>query len=361
MKFKVNVKSFLKALDNVNKAVGKSFVPALNMIKIKASEGGLELTGAGDDMAIVARVTDSSKLEIEDEGEYAVDKKLVSIVKALNVEVLSLTVIGSLAELKAGRSKYKLNAIEGSHYPRIAFSTEKSYDIPSDKFKRAAENTVPCVSTNESRRMLTGVNMHADGHHITMTACDSYRLSRSVFESDAVFDALVPGETLKKFVSFINGETVRIGVQPNKRIVIDTGEIVMMSRLLSYSYPNVDKMISISPIVKVTFAREEMLESLKRIRLILDGIKKVVSLHMKDMELSGTSDTADSAVEEIDAKVEGQPFDLSFDADFMIQALKTSVNDNVTFEFAGEMRPFSLTETDDGFTNIQTMLPIRTK
>ena len=114
---------------------------------------------------------------------------------------------------------------------------------------------------------------------------------------------------------------------------------------------------------KVTVNNAEFYHAIDRVSLLArEGGNNVIrmSVNTDSVELSSNSPEVGTVNEDINTgNIEGEGLKISFNSKYMMDALKAINNEDVTIEFYGTMRPFTLKSSESDEV-VQLILPIRT-
>ncbi len=76
-------------------------------------------------------------------------------------------------------SKYNLNCLNSLDYPQIDIETKNEYiNLKATDLKTLIKQVIFAISTQESRPLLTGINIKVNGNVLEAIATDSYRLAK---------------------------------------------------------------------------------------------------------------------------------------------------------------------------------------
>ena len=105
----------------------------------------------------------------------------------------------------------------------------------------------------------------------------------------------------------------------------------------------------------------KFVNAMERVSLLVVEKERVckLNLDMNSVEVSSRSEQIGSARETIDMyEYEGNRFSISYNVDYVSEAIKACKSSDVILSFAGEMNAFKVTSTDDE-TIVQIVTPVR--
>ena len=170
MKLLIEKNILLESLSNVMRAISpRNIIPILNGVLFELTNEGLYLTASDSDLVIKNFIPKEKIKNIEATGKAVIQSKyLLDIIRKLpntdiNIEVLEdLKVI-----ISTENTIYNLNCLNIEDYPQINLDlTENPVIIASETLKKIISQTIFAISTQESRPLLTGINLKISGIRI---------------------------------------------------------------------------------------------------------------------------------------------------------------------------------------------------
>ena len=372
MKLKIKKELLLDGLNKVSKALSsKSLVPVLQGIKFDLTKKGLLLTASDNDITIQVNINNCDDMNIEKEGSIIIQGKyILDIVRKLPDEFINIEVIDDLKiNIYTDNSEFNLNGINKNEYPSINLDLSKNpLLIDSKTFKSLINQTSFASSSDESRPILTGINFKINGDIMECNSTDSYRLARKIIKlNDTVddnYNIVIPSHNLLEFIKIMNDDDSNIELHIfNNKIIIKDDNILFQSRLISGTYPNTANLLPDEFILNIKANVNELYNVIDRASILSsDKEKNIVSFEIEGNKLFVKSSSTEigrveeKMVVETDTK---ENLKISFVAKYMMEALKSFDDLNVTISFVGEVKPIILkSDSDEGLT--QLVLPIRT-
>lgn len=373
MKIKIKKELLLENLNKVSKAIStKNLIPILSGIKFDLTKEGLTLTASDNDITIQTFIpADNKDMEIEKEGSIIIQGKYVlDIVRKLPDEFVNIEVIDELKILiYAENSEFNLNGINQKEYPNVALENSKNFvKINTKLFKTIINQTAFATSTDESRPILTGINIKITGDILECSATDSYRLAKKQAKLNEIagetYNIIVPGKNIVEFMKILNegNEELEIHIFSNK-ILFKQNNLLFQSRLVSGNYPNVNNLIPSDSFLKITANLSNLYDVIDRASILTsDKEKNIVTLETnKNLLIVRSSSAEIGRVEEKMniTKDNEEEIKISFSAKYMMDALRSFEGDTVELAFEGEVKPIIIKDVDDPNLT-QLVLPIRT-
>ena len=375
MKFTVNRNLFLDNLNNVMHAISsRATIPILSGIKISLTEDELLLTGSDTDISIEIKIPVSEDLTVLSTGSIVLPARFFSeIIRRLPGKEFSLEVKESFqTQIISENSEFTINGLDANNYPRLPeIPDESSFVISGKTFREIINETQFAVATQESRLVLTGVHFTFSPDKIHAVATDSHRLSSRALTLEngpqAKTDLIIPGKSLLELARIIGETDPEIKVCPGEnQVLFEIGNILFYSRLLEGSYPDTERLIPTDSTTTVEFDLMELSSALDRASLLTHaGRNNVVDLTLdtekQSAKLSGESAEIGNVEEDVSfKKLDGNNLKISFNPDYLRDALKASVTDSVIMDFTQPLRPFTVNPDKTDIDFVQLITPVRT-
>lgn len=377
MKFTVNRSAFLKKLKDVQLAVSsRSTIPILTGIKLIADSQGLKLTGSNSDISIETLLNisnEQAELEIEEEGQIVLQpaRFFADIVNKLPDDQFTIEVKDrEQTSITSASSAFVINGLDANNYPHLPeIETEQSFKLPVNLLKKVIRQTVIAVSIHETRPILTGVRLMIKDGKLKAVATDSHRLSQRVIPIEGMeglsHDLVIPGKSLQELTRLLDDtlDEIEVAIADNQ-ILFKTEDTYFYSRLLEGNYPETDRLIPETSTTNVTLEAQVLLGAVERASLLShEGKNNVVKLSIKSdsVEITGNSPEVGRVNEQVAySEISGEEMEISFNPDYLKQALNTFGPVEITVKLISTLRPFVLVPTEETNEFIQLITPIRT-
>ena len=379
MNFTINRSAFISQLNNVLRAISsKTTIPILTGLKMVVNEDNIVLTGSNSDITIesVINANDADNdLTIEDTGAIVLPARFFSdIVKKLPDKKVTIEVTsGFQADITSGSAKFQINGQDAENFPHLPeIETNKSVTLPNDILKEVIRQTVIAVSKQESRPILAGVHMTLKDGILTAVATDSHRLAQRKVVLENIdngidFDVIIPGKSMEELSGMISDvhEDVQMQVTENQVLFI-FGNTHFYSRLLEGNYPETSQLIPHTADTTVELEAGTFLSSIERASLLShESRNDVVKLSLKPSEnlvrISGDSPDIGTVEEEVvTSALDGNDLEISFNPNYMKDALRSFGQATIKISFTSPLRPFTLVPTEDQENFVHLITPVRT-
>ncbi len=378
MQFIINRESLNHAIQDVSRAVAaRTTIPILTGIKMVVTDNEIILTASNSDISIECTIPvekDGEEIaQITKTGSIVIPEKYFGeIIKRLpreEVEIQSNP--NHQVMIRSGSSEFNLNGLDPEEFPRLPqLVEEKVITIPADILKNMIHQTSFAVATSETRPILTGVKWALQDGKLNIVATDSHRLaSREVpveTNDDLSFDQIViPGKSLTELIKILDetDQPVDIIITDNQ-ILFKYKYILFFSRLLDGTYPDTSRIIPNTFMTRLTLDTKGFLQAIERASLIAGNanknVVKVITQPDGNIEVMSMSQEVGRVTETVTpSSIEGDELKISFNARYMIDALRSIDSEEVQIGFTGAMSPFIIRPTDHQEIT-QLIVPVRT-
>lgn len=369
MKFTCSKKELIDAVNAVSRAVAiKPQVPVTAGIYMKADGSTLELQANNFSLGIVAKIPANT----EEPGEIVVVGKFLSeIIKKLSGDNITIFYNDgeTVVTIQSESAEFTLLAMNADDFPKVqAKDFLKSFNIKTSIFKNLIRRTAFSTATDENRPIFTGCLLEINGNYVTMAATNTHRLAimkENISEDIGEMRFIIPATTLKDLARIADTSTpdgfVKIDCS-EKNIAFTFDNIFMTSRLIEGQFPPYDKVIPSSSDIFATMKVSEISAAVERVSIISKETEyntiRFIFSH-DGIEISSTSPEVGKVVEHVNAKIEGDDLDISFNANYILEALKVLDSEECKFSMTKSLAPVDVREVDnDNFIYVVT--PVRT-
>jgi DNA polymerase III subunit beta len=368
MKLTIGKAQIIEGLQAVQNIVSsRTTLPILSNVLLRTEGSRLEITATDLDVSISCSV----EAEIEKPGEFTIPgRKIFGIVRELAASEIELEVDEKITcSLRAGSSFYRINGLAAEEFPPIPkFGDENCIILPQEKVRNMVRRTSFAVSTDETRYVLNGLYFSFKNHKLTLVATDGRRLALADEEVDIPTETqvefIVPTKAIVELSRLMqaSGE-VEIRFTENQvsfHLRSDKASSVhVISKLVEGNFPNYKQVIPSETGERITMAREELLQAVRRAEIMTSDKSNSVKLSFSRNLLSITANTPEvgEAREVIAVNYKGADLAVAFNPTFLMDPLKALDNDEVFLELIDELSP-GVIKVNDPF--LYVIMPMRT-
>ena len=356
-----------RGLAVVGRAVAnRATLPVIHNVLLNVDQSMLKLSATNLEIAMTTWVG----AKIEEEGSITVPARLLSeFVNSLPNDPINLQLDegSGLLEISSGSSKAHINITDASEFPPIPTVDDGSAAEVDPLVLRSAITRVAfAAATEESRPVLTGVELKLDESKFTMAAADGFRLAvhhgallKSVPEEMSV---IIPARTMNELNRLISDreEPVEILMTPAKGQVMfrirggDTVEIV--SQLLQGTFPNYEQLIPQSYTTRAVMDLPTVLRAARTASIFARDGSNIIRMQLMPaeadteppkVEISARSEEVGDNEDTVDLdEIEGEEGKIAFNSRYLLDVLSVLEKGKIALETTTSSSPGVFKPTD---------------
>lgn len=344
MKFNCEKQKLQDGISISNKAItGKTTMPILEGIYIKASKNGLTLIGSDMDLSIETFV----EADVIEEGTIVVDSKIFSeiIRKLPNSDIYIETLDNDIIQITCEKSIFNLVYMKAEDYPSLPEIKENiSVEVPQDILKSMIRGTSFAVAQDETRPILQGILFEIKDKKLNLVALDGYRMAvRSEYlGSDDNIDVVIPGKTLNEVAKILEdvSELVKITFTDN-HILFNLNKTKIVSRLLEGKFVNYVSLLPQEHKILVEVNRQDLQSCIERASLMSkDSNSNLIKLDFNEDTVIITSNSQLGKVrEELNVNLQGGELQIAFNSRYILDVLKNIDENEIYMEMTSSVSP----------------------
>ena len=354
----------------VGRAVAsRATLPVTQNVLLSVEQSMLKLSATNLEIAMTTWVGAS----IQEEGSITVPARLLTeFVNSLPNDTIDLTLDqgSGLLEISSGNSNAHINTTEASEFPPIPTVDDGiAAQVDPLVLKSAITRVAFAAATEESRPVLTGVEMKLDAGKFTMAAADGFRLAvhhgdllNSVSEEMSV---IIPARTMNELNRLVGDreEPVEILMTPAKGQVMfrvqGADRIEIVSQLLQGTFPNYEQLIPQSYTTRAIMDLPTVLRSARTAAIFARDGSNIIRMHLlpaeadsepPKVEISARSEEVGDNKDVVDLdEIEGEEGKIAFNSRYLLDVLAVLDKGKVALETTTSSSPvvFRPTDSDD--------------
>lgn len=367
MKILSTGENFRRAIYNTERLVSKqNTLPILNNILFEAKQNTLRLSATNLEVGVSTKIG----VKVEKEGKITIPARIISnfinnLPKGENIELEDQN---QSLKIKSGNNKAVIKGLVADDFPLIPQkNSDFILNIKADLLKNTINRVITCVSFNEIRQELTGVNVILDKNSLFLAATDSFRLAEEridLEETDLnreLYDIfrekrpslIIPANTLLELAKIIQPEDdfkIKIAIEEGQ-IFFEAGDTQLVSRLINGKYPEYKHIMPAEYKTRVVLPKNTLQNLLKmasvfttnknnEITLKIDQETSKMFISVKSVE-SGENDS------EVSLDVSGPSQEVVFNYKYLLDGTSTINTSQVAILLNSDSAPVALREIDE--------------
>ncbi|WP_155300597.1 DNA polymerase III subunit beta [Deinococcus kurensis] len=269
---------------------------------------------------------------------------------------------GQLLRVTSGAARYKVPTGDPADFPALNFHRGVHATLSGPDLTRALHATRYAVSVNPSMSALRGLRLELAPRGARLVGCDSFRLSVcDVPAEDAPDDhlsALMPARAADDILkAFAGVDVVHLHVADHL-LSLHSAHAALNVRLLSYTYPDYQRLLNVSPDGIATFDAAAMKDAVGRVAFLADKLDLTrITLHLTGQEAElRVSGPGGDAQDRVPVQLSGTPMTLALSAQQLLDALAT-FRGTVTWRLTAPPTPNVMTSEDGTLQAL--LMPLR--
>lgn len=348
--------------ENLNRGLGvagravavRTTLPITNNVLLATDQSRLKLVATNLEMAISYWLG----AKVEEEGAITVPARLLTeFVNSLpNDRIdISLSPRTKTLELKCARFEARISGVDAKDFPPIPTVDEGiTTRVEVAALRQAISQVAFAAASEESRPVLTGVDVQFDGDLATLAAADGFRLA--VYKLPLTTpvsqktEVIIPARTLAELNRLMadGEEAVDITINPNKsQTLFRLKDTELVSQLVQGTFPQYAQLIPQSYNTRVEVDVAEFLRAAKTASIFARDGSGIVRLEITSgseltpgrMKVSARSEEIGDDVGEIDAVIEGEEAKIAFNGKYLIDVLSALREPRVALETTNPSSP----------------------
>ena len=353
MRFTIAREKLQEGLNGVAASIpAKTTLPVLANILVETTERGIRLSGTDLDIAVSTEVP----ADVEAQGAITIPaKKLSEIVRELPPSPVKIAAAGEQrVTLECGRSRFKLLGLPRDEFPTFpSVRFEESWRVRSGDLQMLISHTSFAVSTEESRPILNGVLWELRPEEMRMVATNGHRLAKMKVPVASAngqggkppsSDLIVPPKALEQIRRLFPAEEDLEIARGDNHLGFRSPFTSVFTRLIEGPYPNYEQVIPKDNDRIAVADRVALTSALKRMSVIAsDQTHRIrLSLNAGMVKFSVQTPDLGEAQDELPVRYTGDPLDIGFNANYLLEILRYIPTDEVKLTFKAPERAATL-------------------
>lgn len=328
----------------LNAVAQKSTIPILSNFLIEAINDELIITAT--DLTVGVRCFTEAKI-LEEGATTLPARRLAQLMReltAVNVEIT--TNANEVTEILANTSRFKLNGMSKNEFPALPdVSDSTHFKIKQSTLKDVLYRTSFAVSREDNRYVLTGVCLQIANGIASFIGTDGKRLAKSEtsLNIDKSFHGtfVIPLKAVEEILKNLGEEGDATVFLMTDKIAVESSNTIIITKLLTGEYPDVNRVIPSETGITVNLHREELMTLLRQISLFTAENNHSVRFTFNDGELNLTATTMEIGEGKVSMAVNysGQKLEIAFNPNYFLDILRHSKNETISMGLTDPYNP----------------------
>lgn len=329
MKFIISRDQLLPALQQIVSVIEKrQTIAILSNVLMETEANTLIMIGSDTEIQMVNKLNIDV---IDAQGDITIPaRKLLDICRSLPTGAdLKFEIQDDKAKLSSGRSRFSLSTLPAENYPEFAETKlEYQFSLNAGKFKTGLEKTMFCMGNQDVRYYLNGLLLHISNSRMKLVASDGHRLA--VFEDDIGQATgyeqriLLPRKAVQELSRLLDDAEAEVYIQfSSNHVKVQYKDVVFTSKLIDAKFPDFSKALNQAFLTPLQIQKAVLREALARVAILSNEKFRGVTFDFSAdlLKLSTHNPEHDEAEEELIIDYHGEPFSISFNSQYMLDAI----------------------------------------
>jgi DNA polymerase-3 subunit beta len=342
----------------------KTTLPVLSNILLDARDGRLMLSGTDLDISVSVSI----EADVSEAGSVTVPaRKFAEIVRELGAAPVHIQVDGVEIRIESGKSRFKLFGLAPDEFPsapEVDFSD--SWKMDAALVQELISRTSFAVSSEESRPILNGVLWQLKPDSAAMVATNGHRLAKMTIElsgsgSPPEADLIVPPKALQQVQRLFDKQGEIELAHSRNHLAFRSPTRLVYTRLIEGPYPNYQQVIPTDNDRIATANRDGLSAAIRRMAVVASDQTHRVRMSFTKDSLSFRVQTPDlgEAEEEMAVDYKGEPLEIGFNANYLLEVLKYMPDEDVILQFKAPERAATFLPASGAPDYLCLVMPLR--
>lgn len=246
------------------------------------------------------------------------------------------------------KPEYKLKSIASDKFPEFPVSTVPFFDFPIKDFREMIKQSVFAVSDDETRYYMNGVYFEKSEGSVNMVATDGRRLSFIGKKADgniADFSGVIIPPKIFNIIFKRSGDEGLVSISvSDKMVFINFASYKFSSVLIEGSFPNYRRVIPENQEFSFSVKREEMLNALHRVALMVEKKSHRIFLNITSGKMSVYSEESEigTVEDEIPCQYDGDDITLALNYRYLEEPFKAIESEEIKILFNSAVKAITI-------------------
>lgn len=322
--------------------------PILHCIQITADKKSVRICATDLEVGINYLV---SEVQVEEAGEIVVPAdRLAAVVRESADDVLVLRAEDGTCKVEGADSHFTIYGQEPGQYPAVpSFDAKADIEVSLGNLQAGIRQCLFATAKESTRYALNGVLWEIKGKKLTLVATDGRRLARckvnlasAPAEQIAKTKVIVPAKAMNLLDKIGGNEKDIVMVKlVDNQVLFSCANVVVSSNLVEGNFPKYEDIIPEDYDKKMVLSTDAVLSAVRRSALLTSGESRGIKLSIEKNNLvfSGRAPEAGDAQIEMPIDYKGEPIEIGFNPQFLIEALRVIKTPECELELGQADRP----------------------
>ncbi len=353
MKLECGIEKIKNAITQAERVTGKNLtLPILNSILLIASGKSLKLRATNLSLGLEIEIP----AKIEKEGIVAISGSvLLGIFSNISQnENVSIESVDGNILVKTKKSKIKVKGGQTDDFPTIPIVSGETFEIEAKRLVDGIKSVYYSSSVSDIKPEISSVYMYKDEESLVFVSTDSFRLAEKKIKMKGLDDIkgiIIPFKNVSEIIRIFGEWAGPLKVCFNKnQISFSSDNTYLTSRIIDGIFPDYRQIIPKNPKTQATLLKQDLLNALKLSNIFSDKFNQVnliIDPKGKVFELSSQNNDVGENKTNLEAALEGEPVELSFNYKYFLDCFQSLGTDSLTIKITDAAHPILVSPVSD--------------
>lgn len=343
----------------------KQTLPILSNVLMENQDGKIRFTTT--DLEIQITTTIDTGIRGGQNAAFTVGgKKFQEILRVLpDQSKITIDTKENKAQIKTNKSRFSLQTLPAQDFPQLSNQLEntKKIALPQKELKNLLFSVQYAMAQQDVRYYLNGVLLIIDGNKLKAVATDGHRLAYNAGIIDGHYEKqeiILPRKAVSELSKLLadSDESVELEFSQQQVKVTFSG-ITLITKVIEGKFPDYERVIPKYD-NHLNMERVVMQQALQRAAILSNekfrGVRFVLT--EKNLSIISSNSEQEEAQEEIETDYHGEPLDIGFNVNYLMDGLNNISSSTATFSF-GDPNSSILMTTPENQEFRYVVMPMR--
>ena len=339
-------------------------------VLIEAQDQGLILTATDGEITVRTRIAAA----VEEEGRTLLPAKLFGDLMRYQPdgEVMINVDERGRAQIKSRGTSSSMVSMDGDDFPdidEIQGGTEVRLNCA--RLKDAVSKVMFSVSTDESRKILTGVLMEVYPHETILVGLDGFRLAIQRIEQDnslpekspEKLSSVIPGKIMNEIGRMLpdDADAEALLTFTAGRMTVSFGPVMVYASLLTGEFIDYHKILPKNWTTEISLSRDQLSNAIDRCSLMArEGKNNLIHFSIRSdgiLEMTANAERGE-VVDQMEIHFEGNELNIAFNSKYLIDVIHNISTERISMCFNTNVSP-CIIKPEEGKEYLFLVLPVR--
>ncbi len=372
MRFIVEQNHFLHCVQHCQGVVDRKKInPILGQLLVRAEDGRLTLSASDETMYLCSEM----EADVAEAGAVLVSaRKLFDVLREWpNDATVTCQMDEQVLRLSCGASRFRLNTMAADMFPAPpTLRVEQAFTLPASTLARMIRMSAFCISSDQSRKFLTGASFVYDREKQRLQARTSNAYHMGLLslplEMDdcALSECMIPQRVWVEMRRLCESENTPVTLHLGPRqVCLQVGPHTLYGKTIEERFPAYEHILPDALPCLLEMQRIALDQALRRCLLVSDESTHDINFRIDDdgLQLSAYNRNQESAQEWIEADIAlsetiEKPYVLALDGAFLREVIQALNGERVQMHFRDNRSPVLIVDAEDTLARY-FMMPLK--